>query len=278
MIDIFIPNNLPPGLNGDVLIHNGLNWEPNDITITRNIAWFQANANNILRKNTIVFLEEDPNCFKVGDGITTLKNLKWHINRNYGDVSVSGYTGIFGRNTATGKDVTHSVFGQFYANTANITASNEVRGSFGFLPEPMTIEQLGINITAHNLSGGSVQIELGIYQPNFQTRQNTLITKTNLSPIVTGINFFPLQSAVTLSSGVYFFAFRYVIPVGSSFQHQFINHFNQIGHIVDNAYTNHSYLISGHPTSIPTTCPFPNGGLNTTYYFFILGQRILPNI
>jgi hypothetical protein len=278
MIDIFIPNNLPLGLNGDVLIHNGLNWEPNDITITRNIAWFQANANNVLRKNTIVFLQEDTNCYKVGDGVTTLKNLKWWINRNYGDVSVSGYTGIFGRNTTIGKDVTHSAFGQSYVSTANITASNEFRGSFGFLPEPMVVEQLGINILTHNSSGGSVQVELAIYQPNFSTRQNTLISKTDLSPIIVGANFFPLQSTITLQSGVYFFAFRYVIPVGSSFQHQFINQLNQIGYIVDNAYVNYSYLVLGPVTSIPTTCPFPNGGLNTTYYFFILGQRILPNI
>jgi hypothetical protein len=163
-------------------------------------------------------------------------------------------------------------------NTTNITASNEFRGSFGFLPEPMVVEQLGINILAHNSSGGPVQVELGIYQPNFATRQNTLISKTNLAPIVVGGNFFPLQSAITLPSGVYFFAFRYVIPIGSSFQHQFINHFNQIGYVVDNIYTNYSYLLSGHPTSLPPTCPFPNGGFNTTYYLLILGQRILPNI
>jgi hypothetical protein len=278
MIDIFIPNNLPPGLNGDVLIHNGLNWEPNDITITRNIAWFQANANNVLRKNTIVFLQEDTNCYKVGDGVTTLKNLKWWINRNYGNVSISGYTGIFGRNTATGKDVTHSAFGQSYVSISNTTASNEVRGSFGFLPEPMVVEQLGINILTHNSSGGSVQIEMGIYQPNFQTRQNTLISKTDLSTIVVGANFFPLQSTITLQSGVYFFAFRYVIPSGSSFQFQIINQINQIGYIVDNAYVNYSYLFLGNQTLLPPTCPFPNAGLNTTYYFLISGQRILPNI
>jgi hypothetical protein len=278
MINIFIPNNnLPSGSDGDVLIHNGTNWQSDNVVITRNISWFQANANNILRKNTIVFLEEDPNCFKVGDGVTTLKNLKWNINRNYGDYSVSGYNGIFGKNTVTGKDVTHSVFGGLYINTANITTSNEFRGSFGFLPEPMIIEQLGIDVISHGTSGGSVQMELAIYQPNFATRQNTLIAKTDLSPIVVGRIFFPLQSEVTLPSGVYFFAFRYVVPSGSSFQHRIINQSNQIGYVFDNVYINSSYLLSVSQT-MPTTCGFPNSTIATTYYLLLLGRRILPNI
>jgi hypothetical protein len=267
----------PTGTNGDVFVHNGTKWQANDVITIRNISWFQANANNVLRKNTIVYLQEDPNCYKVGDGITTLKNLKWHINRNYGDVSISGYNGIFGKNTSTGKDITYSIFGQSYINTATTTASNEFMGSFGFLPEPMTIEQLGINITAHNTKGGSVQLELAIYQPNFATRQNTLIAKTNLSPIVVGINFFPLQSAVTLPSGVYFFALRYVVPSGSSFQYQIINHHNQIGYIADNLYLNGSYLLSVQ-TSIPTTCGFPAISIASAYYLLISGQRILPTI
>jgi hypothetical protein len=266
----------PTGSNGDIFIHDGTNWQASDIVIIRNVSWFQANANNILRKNTIVFLQEDTNCYKVGDGVTTLKNLKWWINRNYGDVSISGYNGIFGKNTSTGKDIIHSVFGQSYGGQS-ISATNEIRGSFGFLPEPMTIEQLGINITAHNTTGGSVQIELAIYQPNFATRQNTLISKTNLTPIVVGINFFPLQSAVTLPSGIYFFAFRYVVPTGSSFQHQYIYHFNQIGHITNNVYLNYTYLLSVGP-SIPTTCGFPNAFNPITYYLLLSGQRILPNI
>ena len=267
----------PIGSNGDVFIHNGTNWQASDVVTVRNIAWFQANANNVLRKNTIVYLQEDTNCYKVGDGVTTLKNLKWWINRNYGDVSISGYSGIFGKNTATGKDVTHSVFGELYINTANITATNEFRGSFGFLPEPMIIEQLGIDVIAHGTSGGSVQMELGIYQPNFATRQNTLIAKTDLSPIVVGRIFFPLQSEVTLPSGVYFFAFRYVVPSGSSFQHRIINQFNQIGYVFDNVYVNNSYLLLGLQT-MPTTCGFPNATIATTYYLLLSGQRILPTI
>jgi len=268
----------PSGSDGDVLIHDGTNWQVSDVLIIRNIAWFQANANNVLRKNTIVYLQEDTNCYKVGDGVTTLKNLKWYINRNYGDYSISGYNGIFGKNTSTGKNITHSVFGQSYNNSSTITATNEFRGSFGFLPEPMTIEQLGINIISHNITGGSVQIELAIYQPNFTTRQNTLIAKTDLSPIVVGINFFPLQTSVTLPSGIYFFAFRYVVPSGSSFQLQLINQLNQIGYVADDVYANYSYLLLGQITSIPTTCGFPNNANHATYYFHILGQRILPTI
>jgi len=63
----------PNGSNGDVFIHNGTNWQASDIVIVRNIAWFQANANNVLRKNTIVFLQEDTNCYKVGDGVKEFK-------------------------------------------------------------------------------------------------------------------------------------------------------------------------------------------------------------
>jgi len=278
MIDIFLPNNsLPSGNIGDVFINNGSNWQADDVIITRNIAWFQVNANNVLRKNTIVYLQEDTKCYKVGDGITTLKNLKWYIDRNYSDFSISGYNGIFGKNTLTGKDVIHSIFGQSYNNTGITTVTNEFRGSFGILPEPMTIEQLGINIISHNNIGGPVQVELAIYQPNYATRQNTLIAKTNLSPILVGVNFFPLQTPVTLPSGVYFFALRYVIPLGSSFQFRIINQINQIGHIINNIYTNSSYLVLTS-TSIPTICGFPNSVNLVTYYLLISGQRILPTI
>jgi hypothetical protein len=276
MIDIFIPNNLPLGSNGDVFIHDGTNWQASDVVIVRNIAWFQANANNVLRKNTIVFLQEDTNCYKVGDGVTTLKNLKWRINRNYGDISISGYNGIFGKNTITGKDITHSVFGQTYTNIT-LSSTNEIRGSFGFLPEPFIIEQLGINIVAHNTSGGSAQVELAIYQPDFATRQNTLIAKTNLSPIVVGINFFPLQTPVTLQSGVYFFAFRHVVPSNSNFQYNYINHYNQISYIMNNNYLNHSILYLTNQPLLPTSLMFPNSG-PSTIYLLLSGQRILPTI
>jgi hypothetical protein len=268
----------PTGTNGDVFIHNGTNWQANDVIVTRNIAWFQTNATNVLRKNTIVYLQEDTNCYKVGDGVTTLKNLRWQINRNYGDVSISGYNGVFGKNTSTGKDITHSIFGQSYVNSGNISTTNELRGSFGFLPEPITIEQLGINIPAHTATGGSVKVELAIYQPNFSTRQNTLIAKTNLSSIVVGMNFFPLQTVVTLPSGVYLFTFRYVIPSGSSFQVNYINQFNQIGYILDNSYVNQSFLYLSGQTTIPPTCSFPNFIGLITYYLLLLGQRILPTI
>jgi len=224
-----------------------------------------------------VFLQEDKNCFKIGDGVTTLKNLKWYIDRNYGDISVAAYSGIFGKNTVTGKDVTHSIFGHSYAiSTINVT--NELRGSFGFVPEPMIIEQLGISITAHNTSGGSAQIELAIYQPNFQTRQNILIAKTNLNPIIVGSIFFPLQTTINVSSGVYFFALRYVVPIGSSFQFRIINQFNQIGYVLDNSYVNNSYLLLSSQTSIPPTCVFPNISNVGCYYLLISGQRILPTI
>jgi hypothetical protein len=268
---------LPTGTNGDVLIHNGTQWTADNVVIIRNISWFQTNANNVLRKNTVVFLQEDKNCYKIGDGVTTLKNLKWYIDRNYGDYSVSGYSGIFGRDTLMGKDVTHSIFGLSYA-ISTITATDELRGSFGFLSEPMTIEQLGIRTFAHNTSGGAVQVELAIYQPDYSTKTNTLIVKTNLSPIIVGINFFPLQSVVTLPSGLYFFTLRYVVPSGSSFQFHIINQFNQIGYVLNNVYTNYSYLLATSQTSTPTTCPFPNISNIGAYYFLIYGQRILPTI
>jgi hypothetical protein len=103
----------------------------------------------VLKKNTIVFLEEDKNCYKISDGTTTLKNLKWYIDRNYGDYSVSGYNGVFGKDIITGKDITHSVFGNSYTISSTIndfSHNNVVEGSFGFLSEPMTIERLGIFI------------------------------------------------------------------------------------------------------------------------------------
>jgi len=271
-------NSLPSvGNDGDVLIHNGTNWQADNVIIVRNSSWFQTNANNVLRKNTIVYLQEDKKCYKIGDGVTTLKNLKWYIDRNYGDISISSYSGIFGKNTSTGKDITYSLFGQSYGGSAMTTTSNDFLGSFGLLTEPMTIEGLGIRIISHNSSGGSVQVELAIYQPNFATRQNTLIAKTNLSPIVVGNNFFPLQTPVTLPSGVYLFAFRYVVPTGSSFQYQIIYHHNPIGYIVDNNYSNGTFLVS-FQTSIPPTCGFPFATNPYAYYFLISGQRILPTI
>jgi len=266
----------PTGSKGDVFIHDGTSWQAGDVVIIRNIAWFQANANNVLRKNTIVYLQEDTNCYKVGDGVTTLKNLKWWINKNYGDVSISGYSGIFGRNTATGKDITHSVLGQTYANIT-LSFSNEIRGSFGFLTEPMTIEQLGIFTPVHNNSGGAVQAEIGIYQPNFQTRQNTLVARTNLSAITAGVNFFPLQTVVTLPSGIYLFAFRQVVPFGSNFQLNYINHFNQIAYIMDNNYSNQSLLYLTNQSSLPSNLGFPNFA-GSTLYILLLGQRILSTI
>jgi hypothetical protein len=272
--------NLPNGSLGDVLIHNGTNWQADDIIITRNINWFQANANTVLKKNTIVFLEEDKNCYKISDGVTTLKNLKWYIDRNYGDYSVSGYNGVFGKDFFTNKDITHSVFGDSYAQS-NIIGSfyndfNE--GSFGFLPEPMTIEQLGMWIEDINVSGGPIQIEIGIYQPNFITRQATLIEKTNPFVIAFGKNYSPLLSPITLPSGIYMFLVRYVIPFGSYLRLRIVQGENQIGFIDSFNHINFSITSNGFSSSLPITSSFPVAGLSATLLFLILGDRILPTI
>jgi len=278
MIYINSPNNLPNGNIGDILQHNGNDWVTSNIIEYRNIAWFQANANNVIEKNKIIILDEDRKCFKITDGVTALKNLRWYIDRNYGDISVSGYTGVFGRNTTTGKDITHSVFGQSYVGTSSITISNEFRGSFGIVAEPFQLEALGINVLSHNSSGGSVQLQIGVYQVDFATRTNTLIASTPLSPIVVGANFFNLPSPVFLPSGVYFFAYRYEVPSGSSFQIQYINQFNQVGYIADNNYRNFSYYVEGNKTAMPTTCGFPYLAAGVTYYYLLAGERILKNI
>jgi hypothetical protein len=267
----------PTGVSGDVFIHDGTNWQASDVVIIRNISWFQANANNVLRKNTVVFLQEDKNCFKIGDGVTTLKNLKWYIDRNYGDISITAHSGVFGKNTSTGKDVTHSIFGSLYGTHSSLS-NNEFRGSFGLLPEPMTVEALGIRIATHSTGGGSVQLELAIYQPNFSTKINTLIAKTNLSPIVVGNNIFNLQTPQTLSSGVYFFALRCVVPGGSSFTFSYISAMGQILNVNDNEFGAYSYSVLSGQTSMPATCGFPLFANNSAYYFLISGQRILPTI
>jgi hypothetical protein len=268
---------LPTGSNGDVLIHNGTQWAAENLVIIRNISWFQTNANNVLRKNTIVFLQDDKNCFKIGDGVTTLKNLKWYIDRNYGGISVTAYSGIFGKNTLLGKDVTHSIFGSSYGINSSLP-NNEFRGSFGLLPEPMTVETLGMRVVSHNASGGSVQLELAIYQPNFSNKTNMLISKTNLLPIVVGNNIFNLQTPYLLPSGVYFFAFRCVVPGGSSFTFSYISSMCQILNVNDNEFGAYSYSVLSNQTSMPTTCGFPLFANNTAYYFLISGQRILTTI
>lgn len=270
-------SNLPTGMLGDVLIHNGTQWVADNVIIIRNIAWFQTNANNVLRKNTIVILQEDKNCFKIGDGVTTLKNLKWYIDRNYGDISVTAYSGIFAKNTIAGKDVTHSILGSSYATHSSLP-TNDFRGSFGLLPEPMTVEALGIRVVSHRTNGGSVQLELAIYQPNFQTKINNLISKTNLSPIVVGNNIFNLQTPQTLPSGVYFFALRCVVPGGSSFTFSYISSMGQILNINDNEFGAYSYVVLTNQPSMPSTCVFPLYSNNSAYYFLISGQRILPTI
>lgn len=269
--------NFPSGTNGDVFIHNGTQWAAGDVIVIRNISWFQTNANNVLRKNTIVFLQEDKNCYKIGDGVTTLKNLKWYIDRNYGNISVTAYSGIFAKNTVAGKDVTHSILGSSYATHSSLP-TDEFRGSFGLLPEPMTVEALGIRVVSHVTSGGSVQLELAIYQPNFSNKTNTLISKTNLSPIVVGNNIFNLQTPQTLPSGVYFFALRCVVPVGSSFTFSYISAMNQILNVNDNEFGAYSYTVLISQTSMPSTCVFPLYSNNSAYYFLISGQRILPTI
>jgi hypothetical protein len=273
--------NLPNGSLGNVLIHNGTNWQAEDIIITRNINWFQANANTVLKKNTIVFLEEDKNCYKISDGTTTLKNLKWYIDRNYGDYSVSGYNGVFGKDIITGKDITHSVFGNSYTISSTIndfSHNNVVEGSFGFLSEPMTIERLGIFIEYVDNNGGPVQVEIGIYQPNFTTKQATLISKTNPFLINFGKNYSSLPSPITLPSGIYIFAVRYMIPLGSYFRYRCIDQYNQIGFIDSFSNINFSYIYDSSMSSLPTTLPFPNAGNQITLFFLISGDRILPTI
>jgi hypothetical protein len=271
---------LPNGSLGNLLIHNGTNWQADDIIITRNISWFQANTNNVLKKNTIVFLEEDKNCYKVSDGVTTLKNLKWYIDRNYGDYSVSGYNGVFGKDIITGKDITHSVFGDSYEQSTVIHSiyNDFIEGSFGFLPEPMTIEQLGMWIVDIDVSGGPIEIEIGIYLPDFTTQQATLISKTNLFSITYGKNYSSLPSPITLPSGIYIFIVRYSIPSGSYFRYRYIDKNNQIGFIDNFSHLNFS-LISGRGFgSLPTIYTFPIGANLTTLFFLILGDRILPTI
>jgi len=271
-------SDLPTGVLGDVLVHNGTQWIADDVIITRNISWFQANANNVLRKNTVVFLEEDKNCFKIGDGVTTLKNLKWYIDRNYGGISISAYSGIFAKNTSTGKDVTHSIFGSSYSVSSTVTSSNDFRGAFGLLPEPMIVEALGIRVSSYNASGGSVKLEFGIYQPDFSNKINTLIAKTNLLPIVVGNNIFNLQSPVTLPSGVYLFAFRREVPSGSSYTFSYISATNQICDVKNDDFGIYSYIGLNNQTSMPATCSFPSVSDNVTFYFIVSGQRILPTI
>jgi len=271
---------LPNGSLGDVLIHNGTNWQADDIIITRNISWFQANANTVLKKNTIVFLQEDKNCYKISDGVTNLKNLKWYIDRNYGDYSVSGYNGVFGKDFFTGKDITHSVFGDSYAQSSIFDSfyNNYIEGSFGFLSEPMEIEQLGMFIGYVDVSGGPIQIEIGIYQPNFITRQGTLIAKTNPFSIVYGKNYSPLLSPITLPSGIYIFLVRYVVPSGSYFRRRYIDRYSQIGFIDSFSHINFAMIDYGFSGSLPIISNFPNGLFSANLFFLILGNRILPTI
>jgi hypothetical protein len=99
-----------------------------------------------------------------------------------------------------------------------------------------------------------------------------------LSSAVPGINFFPLQSVITLPSGIYLFCFRYVVPPGSSFTINYITQLNQIAYVRDNTYINQTYLYLSGQTSTPVTCGFPNISGLITYYLFISGQRILPTI
>jgi len=268
----------PTGGNGDIFIHNGTQWAADNVIIIRNISWFQANTNNVLRKNTIVFLEEDRKCFKIGDGVTTLKNLKWYIDRNYGDISITAYSGIFGKNTSTGKYVTHSVFGNSYINSGNITQTNEFRGTFGLLPEPMIVEAIGMKVLSHNASGGSVKFEFGIYQPDFSNKINTLIMKTNLLPIVVGNNIFNLQSPITLPSGVYLFGWRFELPTNSSFILSIVSGVNQLLNVNNDEFGAYSYVSLSGQTSMPTNCGFPSFISNNTIYFLISGQRILLTI
>jgi hypothetical protein len=277
MKSYFSSDVLPKGSNGDVLVHDGTQWGGDDVVIVKDISWFQTNANNILRKNTIVILKDDKNCYKIGDGGTMLKNLKWYIDRNYGGISITAYSGIFGKNTLLGKDVTHSILGSSYGTHGSLP-SNEFRGSFGLLPEPMTVEALGMRVVSHSAGGGSVQLELAIYQPDFSNKINMLISKTNLSPIVVGNNIFNLQTPYLLPSGVYFFALRCVVPGGSSFTFSFISSMGQILNINDNEFGAYSYSVLSNQTSMPTTCGFPLFANNSAYYFLISGQRILPTI
>jgi hypothetical protein len=128
-----------------------------------------------------------------------------------------------------------------------------------------------------------VQVEIGIYQPNFTTKQGTLIAKTNLFTITTGRNYSPLLSSVTLPSGIYIFAIRYLVPTMSYFTYRCISRNNQIGFVISNLHVNFTNIIVPSSTSLPTTIPFPNSAFSVAnsaeiFYSLILGQRILPTI
>ena len=279
-------SNFPVGVNGDVFIHDGISWSANNIIEYRDIAWFSANANNVLRKNTIIVLDDDRAFFKMGDGVSALKNLRWMRvagASNYASLNISQLP-LFAYDSVNDIDITTNLPStNFTTSTISSSFNNRIQGSFFVVSEPIMLRNIGVKITS--ITGTGISIDVGVYNVDVNTRIITKIAeRLNVSISSVGVITTP-SFDIKLSSGIYYIVWRWVVPSTTSFSFELFNanniysviRFPLLGGTSNNML---SWDILGVDTSLANN--YTIGTTNTTsqiaYCFYIFCNRLLKNL
>lgn len=208
----------PTGTNGDVLIHNGTNWQAGNVIEYYPLSWFKSNQTLIPPKNKILVLQ-GTTFHKITDGVSQLGQLQWRnngINLNGQHISVGGEL-YYRYDTSNNNYLASNVKKQSISTAVQTRTivTNELRGQYIILKQPSTINYVGINIVS--VSGSfSAQFVFLIYSVDFRTQTTTRLAYS--SPItVTTAGYYNNTTPfnLDLEPGVYMIAYACVISSGN---------------------------------------------------------------
>lgn len=234
----------------------------------QNKIYFNTNANNVIEKGKVIYLQEDTNFWKIGDGVSQLKDLIWYrsaTNRQEGDEFINlknsytwGYDSILGKEYLT--------FGFSYPNFSSSTVSGFTNtrdgwfvGRFFILPEPVIFERFMIPF---GVCDGTGIVTLNIYSVDFVNKICNLVVTDSINvPISSSpsLKLSPTVNSVFLKSGIYMFTFHYQYLSGN-FVRLYILRNNQILNSINNLPTGYFAAASYFtvtPTPAPSVITFP---------------------
>lgn len=262
---------------GNVLIENKL--------------YFQTNANTVFPKGLIIFLSEDTNFYKVTDGVSQLKDLRWYKNIGNRQVEEHLYDtlsmAVWNYDSVLGLDYVYAENGyNLVFNTRNYNSSDDTKfyAKFVVMSEPLTLDYISFYVVSNNIN--NVTITFGIYVPDFTTKTANLFTTVPVT-VPNGFtgyirNTSPLN--LFLKSGLYLIGYKLSIAGGGTLRIITTN-LNQI--VVSNNLTFANNMASGvyfnaPVTSPPLSIPFPNlvasSGENQVITKHLYGTRYIKGL
>lgn len=208
----------PTGTDGNVLIHNGTNWQAGNVIEYYPLSWFKSNQTLIPPKNKILVLQ-GTTFHKITDGVSQLGQLQWGnngINLNGQHISVGGEL-YYRYDTSTNNYLASNVKKQSISTAVQtlLITTNQLRGQYIILKQPSTINYVGINIVSAT-GTFSAQFVFLIYSVDFGTQTATRLTYSNPITVTTAgyyKNTTPFN--LDLAPGVYIIAYACVVSSGS---------------------------------------------------------------